>query len=289
MVAGLFIGLMLLEAALPLRERKAPVLKRVLTNAAMSALVFMVGSFVVRPVALTCINFNEWRHSGVLYFFPLPPFLQIALGFLLMDMTFYWWHRANHVWPLLWRFHNIHHLDPDLDVTTSFRFHFIEVLYSTAFRAIQVSALGINTAAYVIYEIIFQIATMFHHSNWRLPIQFERGLNIIFVTPRMHGIHHSFVKEETNSNYSVIFKSWDWLFGTLRLNVAQTQITIGVPGYSAAEDNRLIQLMLAPFKKQKDYWPADALRRPRPEASAPGAPDALRRPPAAASPNHLAE
>ena len=70
----------------------------------------------------------------------------------------------------------------------------------------------------------------------------------------MHGIHHSFVMEETNSNYSTIFRWWDWLHGTLDLGVPQNDITIGVPAYSAPGDNGFIRLNLMPFEKQRDYW-----------------------------------
>ena len=122
-----------------------------------------------------------------------------------MDLTFYYWHRLNHLRPLLWRFHNVHHVDPDMDVTTSFRFHLGEVLYSTLFRLLQVGLMGVSPLTYLLYEFIFNCATMFHHSNVRLPLAWERLLNRVFVTPRMHGVHHSALGPETNSNYSVIF------------------------------------------------------------------------------------
>jgi sterol desaturase/sphingolipid hydroxylase (fatty acid hydroxylase superfamily) len=46
----------------------------------------------------------------------------VTLSFLLMDLAFYYWHLANHRVPFLWRFHNVHHIDPDLDVSTAFGF-----------------------------------------------------------------------------------------------------------------------------------------------------------------------
>jgi sterol desaturase/sphingolipid hydroxylase (fatty acid hydroxylase superfamily) len=163
------------------------------------------------------------------------------------------WGQANNI-CLLWRFHNVHHIDPDLDVTTSFRFHLVEILYSTAFRILQILVLGIAPLSYAIYGTIFMCATMFHHSNTRLPIGFERVLNKIIVTPRMHGIHHSTVKSETNSNYSVIFRWWDWLYKTLVLNIPQQAIQIGVPAYKKQEDNRLWSLLKMPFISQRKYW-----------------------------------
>jgi sterol desaturase/sphingolipid hydroxylase (fatty acid hydroxylase superfamily) len=141
-----------------------------------------------------------------------------------------------------------------MDVSTSLRFHFGEVLYSTGFRALQIYLLGISVLTYLVYEVAFQCATLFHHSNVRLPIKLERALNKIIVTPRMHGIHHSIVKHETNSNYSVIFRWWDLLHGTLRLNVKQADIVIGVPAYMDLQDNKFLNLLILPFRKQREYW-----------------------------------
>jgi len=208
----------------------------------------------VRDMSLKLAGLASERAYGLLHLVSLPSGVQFAVGFLLMDLTFYYWHRANHIIPLMWRFHNVHHLDPDMDVSTSFRFHFIEVLYSTAFRILQVGLLGISPLTYVIYEVCFQVETVFHHSNFRLPITLERMLNKVIVTPRMHGIHHSTIKDETNSNYSVIFKIWDLLHGSLRLHVPQSDIDIGVAGYQQQEDNRFWNLIAFPFRKQRDYW-----------------------------------
>jgi sterol desaturase/sphingolipid hydroxylase (fatty acid hydroxylase superfamily) len=70
----------------------------------------------------------------------------------------------------------------------------------------------------------------------------------------MHGIHHSQVPEETNSNYATVFSFWDRLHRTLRLNIPQGEINIGIPGYTEDRDNALVSALLAPFRDQRDYW-----------------------------------
>jgi sterol desaturase/sphingolipid hydroxylase (fatty acid hydroxylase superfamily) len=70
----------------------------------------------------------------------------------------------------------------------------------------------------------------------------------------MHGIDHSIVKDETNSNHSVIFRWWDLLHGTLRLNVKQADVVIGVPAYMDPQDNKFLNLLILPFRKQREYW-----------------------------------
>jgi sterol desaturase/sphingolipid hydroxylase (fatty acid hydroxylase superfamily) len=117
-----------------------------------------------------------------------------------------------------------------------------------------VSLIGISFATFAVYEVIFQANTLFHHSNLRLPIRVERWLNKILVTPRMHGIHHSQVQRETNSNFGVVFPWWDRLHKTLGLDIAQSKIEIGIPGYASPADNNLCRTFIMPFIKQRDYW-----------------------------------
>jgi sterol desaturase/sphingolipid hydroxylase (fatty acid hydroxylase superfamily) len=253
-LAAVYVALLIIETQFPLREAKRPKLKRFFVNVGLSVLALGTGVYIVAPVALALATRSAEASFGLLNVLSLPPTLKFILGFLAMDLTFYYWHRANHVFPIFWRFHNVHHVDQDLDVSTSLRFHFGEVFYSAGFRALQVYLLGIPVLTYLVYEVAFQGATLFHHSNVRLPIKLERALNKIIVTPRMHGIHHSIVKEETNSNYSVIFKCWDVLHGTLRLNIKQADIVIGVPAYMKPQDNKLLNLLILPFRKQREYW-----------------------------------
>jgi sterol desaturase/sphingolipid hydroxylase (fatty acid hydroxylase superfamily) len=251
---GLFVLLFLLERLAPLRVPRRALVARLAINLGFSALSFTVALTVLRPAVLGAVQRVADRPFGLIHIVPMPATAQFIAAFLLMDLTFYWWHLANHQLPLLWRFHNVHHIDPDLDVSTAFRFHFGEVAISTFFRVAQVTAIGPSLSMFVVYELMFQANTLFHHSNVRLPIGVERALNLVLVTPRMHGIHHSQVREETNSNYSVVFSWWDRLHRTLRLNVSQSDIVIGMAGYSEPADNRFWNALMLPFRRQRDYW-----------------------------------
>ncbi len=254
LMVAVFALLLALETWHPLRRRKRLLGQRFPVNFCFTALGFAAGALTVRPAALGLAFWARGHSFGLLHLLPLSPWAQVAVGILWLDLTFYYWHRFNHLRPLLWRFHNVHHVDPDLDVTTSFRFHFGEVLYSTPFRLLQVGLFGVSPATYLLYEFLFNCATMFHHSNVRLPLALERLLNKVLVTPRMHGIHHSAIGLETNSNYSVIFSCWDRLNASLRLNVPQAEVVIGVPAYLRPTDNRLAHLLQLPILRQRSYW-----------------------------------
>lgn len=242
-----FIVLLAAENLRPLRRLRKPRWPRYAANAATTAMAMVVGSLVVRPVGLGLAAVSTEKSLGLLHALPLPGWAQFIGGFLLMDLTFYYWHRLNHIVPFLWRFHSVHHIDPDLDVTTSMRFHFGEVGLSAFFRAAQVTVVGIAPVTYMAYELLFTLATLFHHSNLQLPLGVEKKINLVLVTPRMHGIHHSVVRSELNSNYSVIFRWWDTLNRSLVLNVPQSAITIGVGRYQRPGDNGILRLTALPF------------------------------------------
>jgi sterol desaturase/sphingolipid hydroxylase (fatty acid hydroxylase superfamily) len=253
-VAGILAAFFVVERFVPLRRTRAPLLLRLFINFAVSGLAFLTSMLVVRPSALGALAWTSRASFGLVHLVPVSAWAQSVIGFVSLDLSFYYWHVLNHRVPFLWRFHNVHHIDPDLDVSTGFRFHFGEVLMSTVFRVTQVSVIGMSFATFAAYELAFQANTLFHHSNVRLPIHVERLLNAVLVTPRMHGIHHSQVRDETNSNFGVVFRWWDALHRTMRLNVAQSRIEIGVAGYSQPEDNQLWYALTLPFRRQRDYW-----------------------------------
>ncbi|UUO05053.1 sterol desaturase family protein [Blastopirellula sp. J2-11] len=266
-LAGILAGLFVVERLLPLRRQTRSFWRRLLVNLVVSGLALLVAALVVQPAASWMMG-SDGSPLGLLQWGEVPVWLDIVAGFLLLDLSFYYWHRLNHRIGFLWRFHNVHHIDPDMDVSTAFRFHFGEVAFSALFRVVQVTLIGMSIEAYLIYEFVFTANTMFHHSNVRLPIHVERWLNLCLVTPRMHGIHHSQIEQETNSNYSVVLPWWDRLHRSLRLNVSQDEIKIGVPGYSQPEDNTLWSLFLMPFRRQRNYWDSPDGQGAKQEASA---------------------
>ena len=261
-LAGWFVLLLVLELAFPLRKLRRDRLSRYAANLVLLASSSVVGIFVVSTTALGAAGWASQNDFGVLPWLSLDSRVELGVGILWMDLSFYYFHLANHKVPLLWRFHVVHHIDPDMDVSTALRFHFGESAFSSFFRALQILPMGISPQTYLVYELAFQFSNFFEHSNLRLPIGVERVVNTIFVTPRMHGVHHSEVAKESNSNYSVVFSWWDRLHRTLRLNVPQGAIVIGIPAFLAKDHNRIWNVLSQPFRKQRDPWLRDDGTRP---------------------------
>ena len=250
LVAGAFCLLTWLERRRPLRQPNAePKLKREIRNLSIAAAGAGALMLIERPAILRLTNFVAAHRCGLLRLLRLPRWLEIALAVALLDYTLYVWHYLTHRVPALWRFHVVHHMDLDLDASTALRFHFGELALSVPWRAAQVLFIGVSPSAYSIWQALVFQSILFHHSNVELPIRVERWLNRFVVTPRMHGIHHSIIEEETNSNWSSGLTVWDRLHGTLKLNVPQDQITIGVPAYRDAEAVRFTEALALPFRK----------------------------------------
>lgn len=260
LLAGGYALLFLLEHLFPLRRPKAKLLPRLVTNFVISLAAFGAVLALVSPVTEKTLAWTTTSAFGLMHWLELPWIVEAVLTFLLLDLSFYYWHVANHRIAFLWRFHNSHHIDPDLDVTTAFRFHFVEVALSAGFRFAQVMLIGPALVVYAFYEICFQLGTLFHHSNLRLPVALERWIRTVVVTPRMHGIHHSQEPQEVTSNFGVVFVWWDYLHKSIRLDVPQERIVIGVPGYTEHGDNRPGSALLHPFRRQREYWPDNRSR-----------------------------
>jgi len=253
-IGSAWVLLFIAERAIPLRARRSALAHRLWVNACVSALALVTAYLVVMPVATAALRRVALQPVGVLQWAGLPQAAQIAGGLALLDLSFFYWHMANHRLRWLWRFHNVHHIDPDLDVSSAFRFHFGEVALSALLRVAQIIVIGITPLTFAIYEIAFQLNTLFQHSNIRLPLAFERWLNVLIVTPRMHGIHHSDVRRENQSNFSTVLSLWDRLHRTLRLNIAQSRIAIGIPAYFDAANNTVTATVALPFQPQREYW-----------------------------------
>lgn len=249
---AVFAGIAWWESRRALRGRAESRLVHTTRNIAVAGLaagtVHLCEAPVVNPVAMFVMR----RRLGLLRRLGLPGWLDVALAALLMDYTLYIWHILVHRIPALWRFHIVHHTDLDLDVSTALRFHFGELLVSIPWRVGQIALIGTTPRALSVWQTATLISIMFHHSNIALPLGIERVLAWMVVTPRMHGIHHSIVPSEVNSNWSSGLTLWDRLHRTFRLDVPSSDVVIGVPAYRAPDDVSLGRILVLPFATPAD-------------------------------------
>jgi len=244
--------LLVFEHRRPLRSSVEPKLRRTVRNVTLSVFSLAVGLAMEMLLVIPAASFAETR--GLLSLFAAPLWLKMAIAVLLLDYTLWWWHRASHEVPFLWRFHLVHHADRDLDASTALRFHFGEHFFSFFYRSLQIVVIGAPLKAVWLWQLILFASILFHHSNVRLPARFEGVLVRILVTPRMHGIHHSDHRGEAFTNYSSLLAVWDYLHRTICLGLPQREVTIGVPAYENASDVTIGNVLAIPFRRQRDDW-----------------------------------
>lgn len=250
--ALLFSGiaaLLWLERKYPLRRAVEPGPYRLARNLAVGAVTAATVSAIERPIVERVARTVSNRGWGLVPRLPLSPALKTTAAVLLMDYTLYWWHVLLHRVPLLWRMHAPHHIDRDLDVSTGVRFHALEFLASIPWRCAQVVLIGTGPRTLALWQRLTFIEVLFHHSNARLPRSVENILCRFIVTPRLHGIHHSIVRAELDSNFSSGLAVWDTLHGTAHVELGRDAVTIGLSDHRYAHDVTLHKTLALPFEK----------------------------------------
>lgn len=248
---GTFGALVWLENRRPLRRSVESKLVRSGRNLAVAGIAAVALQLVERPVVEPLAKLVERKKLGLLKIFRLPRWLETILAVALLDYTLYVWHVLTHKIPFLWRFHVVHHVDLDLDASTALRFHFGELVISVIWRAAQIVGIGVSPVSFAAWQAFLFPSILFHHSNVEIPSELEKKLNNFIVTPRMHGIHHSIIKNETDSNWSSGLIIWDFLHGTLKTGVPQDEIIIGVPAFRKSDEVALTKILAMPFEEQK--------------------------------------
>lgn len=251
---GTFTVLYVLENKRPLRDEIEPSATNTVRNLAIAAVSGIVINTFEKPVTNKLTDYVEKNNFGLVKNLNLPKSIENALAVILMDYTLYLWHVLTHKSDFLWNFHKIHHADLDLKAATAIRFHFVEMTISIPWRAAQILLIGVSPKALKIWQTAVFMSIFFHHSNLYLPKDFEKFLQNFIVTPRLHGIHHSKVEEEMNSNWSSGLTIWDYLHSTFRDDIPQSEIDIGVMEFQVEDDLSFKNMILEPFQKtESDY------------------------------------
>lgn len=243
-VVLVFAGLFILERIYPASTSLAHALKRIIRNLAFWPLNLPLSVFVVLPVSRLAADHALWASPD------MPA--RIIFDLIVLDVFLYWWHRAMHEVPLLWRFHRVHHLDRHLDTTSAIRFHPGEIFFSVFARALVIMLFAIPFMSVVVFEALVLAAAFFHHSNWRLAKNIERPLTSIFVTPSFHWVHHHAKRVDTDSNYGTLLSLWDRLFATKSPTPRTPNMVIGVEGLGGLplKDRTFPGLLKLPFRRR---------------------------------------
>lgn len=255
--AFVFLALAAIELARPKRGLSLAKPRRWLTNlgiAGIDALLLRVMAALAVPVAaIAAAVFAQAHGIGLLNQVDWPDWLKIAIALLALDLAIWAQHLASHKVPLLWRLHQVHHADRDIDVTTAVRFHPVEIALSMLWKIVVVVPLGAPPLAVFLFEVILNACAMFNHANIALPQKLDRALRIVLVTPDMHRVHHSVLRAEHDRNYGFNLSLWDRLFRTYLAEPRDGQqgMRIGLDTYQSEAPAKLGWSLWLPFRKQQ--------------------------------------
>jgi sterol desaturase/sphingolipid hydroxylase (fatty acid hydroxylase superfamily) len=208
----LFLLIALVELLLPIHREAAEAKGRLFTNFGLGVVTFGIATILPLSTILPA-QWAENESIGLLNLVAMPATLAFALSLALRSLAAYALHRLEHKVPLLWRFHQIHHCDTAMDLSTGFRNHPVAPLIQAAFLASVAVLFGLSVPALILYEIIAAGLVLLTHANLHLG-RAEPLLRWLIITPQMHHVHHSAVQRETDSNFGDVFSVWDRLLGT---------------------------------------------------------------------------
>jgi sterol desaturase/sphingolipid hydroxylase (fatty acid hydroxylase superfamily) len=246
-ILGLLTTVATTEMVRPLRARSGATSRRWLGN--LSLCILSNGVFLLPTVTAFAAAFvSQLKQESVLDSLGLSSTMRVVIAIIGLDALAYAQHRLLHRFDVLWRFHAVHHSDPEVDVTTTFRHHPVEAIFNGALIGGVVLVIGFSPAEIAAYTWVSFVVELVAHANLALPSRVGKILGKLIVTPEFHHLHHSRANAEANANFGQAFSVWDALFGTARAR--------------SPEDQRRLEFGLNEFRGQKFHLPHYLLVQP---------------------------
>lgn len=168
--------------------------------------IIMMAKFQIAPLFAWSVDNNPDSIVGI---------TTMAIGILLpifvFDGFYYWFHRAQHRFVWLWRFHKVHHSIVHMNCINSYH-HVLEDILRFPFVVLPLALLlKVDAPQMVLLSAFVAAWGQYIHSDTSIHLG---RLNAIFGDNAYHRLHHSVVKQHFNKNFAAFFPLWDRLFGT---------------------------------------------------------------------------
>lgn len=219
----LYVLLMLLEMAY---ERVSGRHTWRLADSATSINTAVLRVLLEGPLRLLLIIPYAWlyEHARLWTLDPTQPWVWV-LGFVAVDLCFYWAHRSLHRYNLLWGAHQPHHSSEDFNLSTALRKGAFQTAFDWPFY-LPLALLGLPLPLFLLLLGI-QLAYQF----WIHTQHIERmgWLEKIIITPSHHRVHHGQNDCYIDKNHGGVFIVWDKLFGTFAEEVEPVRYGVTTP------------------------------------------------------------
>jgi sterol desaturase/sphingolipid hydroxylase (fatty acid hydroxylase superfamily) len=223
-----FAVILILERIWPADPDQASFPRGLVFDAAFSVVSLLVHFLFVSLFAILFLDFFS-RHvpplSGLIGHW--PNWLRVVVVFITVDLASWLSHVIRHKVPVLWHFHALHHSQRAMNLMTEFRLHPCDLLARTLGVSFVFALVLVPVEQAFVFILLQKYYLMFLHAN----IDISYGpLDRVFVSPRVHRLHHAIQTELHDRNYGVYFSIWDTIFGTFRTTDARV-IPTGVEGF----------------------------------------------------------
>ena len=162
--------------------------------------------------AVVPVGFHDAVHG-------LPLWISLILGLVVADIGSYWGHRFSHEWPLLWRFHALHHSAEHIDFLVNGRAHPVDLVWVRMWGLVPLYVLGLGNVGPagsivpVTVTLFGVVMGFFVHANVRWLFG---AIERLVATPAFHPWHHSRT-DHIDRNYAATFPFIHRIFGSLYL------------------------------------------------------------------------
>jgi sterol desaturase/sphingolipid hydroxylase (fatty acid hydroxylase superfamily) len=257
-IIAMFVFFAAAEMIIPLNKSSGRVAFRWFTNFSMTLFIVLIFKLGAPVVAILTASSAQYFEFGLYNNLDLSLPLVLLLGVTTLDLKQYLFHRLVHYFDFLWRIHQVHHSDVEIDLTTGFRFHPLEAILSALLNIIVIAVFGIAAEVLLLRYLLTFFANFLSHGNFYIAATLDRYLKWILVTPSMHHLHHALDIRASNHNFGVLFSFWDRIFGTYMSEHPESGQEIDVRGidyglrdYREPGKLNLALLMSMPFKKSQ--------------------------------------
>jgi len=214
--------------------------RRIANNLGLTTILMLVLPLLNVPVLVFMSRHELWERPDWM----AGPAM-FVVDFLILDFVKYAYHRMAHRIPVLWRFHAVHHLDEQLDMSTNDRAHLMDKFLRNVLRVAFMLVFAVPLTSLALAEVISTAAGLFHHkASLRVPRWITNTIGRVVTMPGFHAVHHSSDLPYTDSNYSITLCFWDSLFGTV---IVREPLPGMHPGLDDLRDPHLGTLIVGPL------------------------------------------
>jgi sterol desaturase/sphingolipid hydroxylase (fatty acid hydroxylase superfamily) len=128
------------------------------------------------------------------------------------DLVWYCYHWLGHKVNFLWAAHIVHHQSEEYNLTVAARVTIFQAYIRTLFWCV-LPLIGFPVDMVMGILVFHGAYSFFTHTQLGKNLRF---LEVIFITPSLHGVHHASNKKYLDKNFGDVFVFWDKLFGTFQ-------------------------------------------------------------------------